>query len=101
MREPGRVFTRTELCERIWEHAHEYDTKLVEVFIGRLLKRVGDPPLRRLRQSVKLPSTYHSSEITRVLVCFDHVASRIVNANHSSITPDRTLYSGCWIMLSA
>jgi DNA-binding response OmpR family regulator len=45
MREPGRVFTRTELCERIWEHAHEYDTKLVEVFIGRLLKRVGDPPL--------------------------------------------------------
>src|SRR6516164_10384986 len=34
MREPGRVFTRTELCERVWEHAHEYDTKLVEVFIG-------------------------------------------------------------------
>jgi hypothetical protein len=33
------------LCERIWEHAHEYDTKLVEVFIGRLRKRVGDPPL--------------------------------------------------------
>src|SRR4030095_4125126 len=33
MREPGRVFTRTELCERVWEHEHEYDTKLVEVFI--------------------------------------------------------------------
>jgi DNA-binding response OmpR family regulator len=45
MREPGRVFTRTELCERVWEHAHEYDTKLVEVFIGRLRKRIGDPPL--------------------------------------------------------
>jgi DNA-binding response OmpR family regulator len=45
MREPGRVFTRTELCERVWEHAHEYDTKLVEVFIGRLRKKVGDPPL--------------------------------------------------------
>src|SRR5262249_55864751 len=29
MREPGRVFTRAELCERVWEHAHEYDTKLV------------------------------------------------------------------------
>ena len=28
MREPGRVFTRTELCERVWEHPHEYDTKL-------------------------------------------------------------------------
>jgi DNA-binding response OmpR family regulator len=45
MREPGRVFTRTELCERVWEHEHEYDTKLVEVFIGRLRKKIGDPPL--------------------------------------------------------
>src|SRR5438132_13973851 len=45
MRDPGRVFTRTELCERVWEHEHEYDTKLVEVFIGRLRKKIGDPPL--------------------------------------------------------
>jgi DNA-binding response OmpR family regulator len=45
MRAPGRVFTRTELCERVWEHEHEYDTKLVEVFIGRLRKKLGDPPL--------------------------------------------------------
>jgi len=47
MREPGRVFTRTELCERVWEHEHEYDTKLVEVFIGRLRKKIGNPPLIR------------------------------------------------------
>jgi two-component system OmpR family response regulator/two-component system copper resistance phosphate regulon response regulator CusR len=45
MREPGRAFSRTELCERVWEHQHEYDTKLVEVFIGRLRKKIGDPPL--------------------------------------------------------
>ena len=45
MREPGRVFTRTELCERVWEHEHEYDTKLVEVFIGRLRKKIDMPPL--------------------------------------------------------
>ena len=45
MREPARVFTRTELCERVWEHSHEYDTKLVEVFIGRLRKKIGNPPL--------------------------------------------------------
>jgi DNA-binding response OmpR family regulator len=45
MRQPGRVFTRTELCERVWEHEYEYDTKLVEVFIGRLRKKIGDPPL--------------------------------------------------------
>ena len=47
MREPGRAFTRTELCQRVWEHEHEYDTKLVEVFIGRLRKRLGEPQLIR------------------------------------------------------
>lgn len=45
MREPGRVFTRTELCERVWEREHEYDTKLVEVFVERLRKKIGPPPL--------------------------------------------------------
>jgi DNA-binding response OmpR family regulator len=45
MREPGRAFSRTELCQRVWEHEHEYDTKLVEVFIGRLRKKIGEPQL--------------------------------------------------------
>ena len=38
MREPRRVFTRTELSERIWEHAHDYDSKVLEIFITRLRK---------------------------------------------------------------
>lgn len=45
MREPGRTFTRTELCERVWEREHEYDMKLVEVFVGRLRKKLGEPSL--------------------------------------------------------
>jgi len=45
MREPGRVFTRTELCEKVWERQHDYDMKLVEVFVGRLRRKIGDPPL--------------------------------------------------------
>lgn len=45
MREPGRVFSRTELCERVWEREHEYDMKLVEVFVGRLRKKLGEPTL--------------------------------------------------------
>lgn len=40
LREPGRIFSRTELCERIWHRQHEYDTKLVEVFVGRLRKKI-------------------------------------------------------------
>jgi len=60
MREPGRVFTRTELCERVWEHPHEYDTKLVEVFIGRLRKKIGEPQLvhtvRHVGYTIREPS---------------------------------------------
>lgn len=61
MREPSRVFTRTELCEKVWEHAHEYDTKLVEVFIGRLRRKIGDPPLiqtvRHVGYTIRAPAT--------------------------------------------
>lgn len=40
MQEPGRVFSRTELCERVWRRDHEYDTRRVEIFITRLRKKV-------------------------------------------------------------
>lgn len=40
MQEPGRIFSRTELCERIWQRQHEYDTRTVEIFITRLRKKV-------------------------------------------------------------
>lgn len=40
MQEPGRVFSRTELCERVWHRDYEYDTRTVEIFIARLRKKV-------------------------------------------------------------
>ena len=40
MQEPDRVFSRTELCERVWQRDHEYDTRTVEIFITRLRKKV-------------------------------------------------------------
>ena len=64
MREPGRVFTRTELCERVWEHEHEYDTKLVEVFIGRLRKKVGEPQLIHTVRHVGYSISAVSSHLT-------------------------------------
>jgi DNA-binding response OmpR family regulator len=48
LQEPGRCFSRTELCERVWQREHEYDTRTVEIFIARLRKKVDanfDPPL--------------------------------------------------------
>jgi DNA-binding response OmpR family regulator len=38
--EPGRTFSRDEICERIWQREHEYDTRTVEVFIMRLRKKL-------------------------------------------------------------
>ena len=40
MQEPARVFSRTELCERVWHRDHEYDTRTVEIFITRLRRKV-------------------------------------------------------------
>jgi len=40
MKEPNRVFSRTELCERVWQREHEYDTRTVEIFITRLRRKI-------------------------------------------------------------
>ena len=49
MREPGRVFSRAELSERVWSREHEYDARLVEVYISRLRRKIdedaGERPL--------------------------------------------------------
>ena len=59
MREPGRIFSRTELCERVWERQHEYGVKLVEGFISRLRKKIDSPPLihtvRHLGYAIRAP----------------------------------------------
>ncbi len=41
--EPGRVFSRAELSERVWQRDHRYDTRTVEIFITRLRRKI-DPP---------------------------------------------------------
>jgi DNA-binding response OmpR family regulator len=59
MREPGRIFSRTELCERVWEREHQYGLKLVEAFISRLRKKIDSPPLihtvRHLGYTIREP----------------------------------------------
>jgi DNA-binding response OmpR family regulator len=59
MREPGRIFSRTELCERVWEREHEYGVKLVEAYISRLRKKINSPLLihtvRHLGYTIREP----------------------------------------------
>jgi DNA-binding response OmpR family regulator len=53
MQEPGRIFSRTELCERVWQRDHEYDTRTVEIFIARLRKKVDAGGAASLIQTVR------------------------------------------------
>ncbi len=63
MQEPGRPFSRTELCERVWQRDHEYDTRTVEIFITRLRKKIDSSfsvplihTLRSVGYTLKAPS---------------------------------------------
>jgi two-component system, OmpR family, response regulator len=40
MQEPGRVFARTELFDRVWQREHTYESRTVEMFIARLRKKI-------------------------------------------------------------
>jgi DNA-binding response OmpR family regulator len=53
MQETGRTFTRDEICERIWEREHEYDTRTVEIFIMRLRKKLDRPNEESLIATVR------------------------------------------------
>ncbi len=53
LQEPGRTFSREEICERIWEREHEYDTRTVEIFIMRLRKKLDDGRHEPLIETVR------------------------------------------------
>src|SRR6478752_1345450 len=53
MREPGRAFSRMELSERVWEREHEYDTRLVDVYIGRLREKIDADAQEPMIQTVR------------------------------------------------
>ena len=53
MAEPGRVFSRAELSERVWEREHEYDTKLIEIYVFRLRKKLDEDSTKPLIKTVR------------------------------------------------
>ena len=40
LRAPGRVLTRVEICERVWDYHFDPGTNLVDVYVQRLRKKV-------------------------------------------------------------
>ena len=43
MRSPGRVFTRTQICEHVWNYHFDPSTNIIDVYIQRLRKKLGHP----------------------------------------------------------
>ncbi len=70
MQEPGRYFSRTELCERVWHRAHTYDTRTVEIFITRLRKKLDQP---------YTPPLIHTLRGVGYALCENPDVSRVAN----------------------
>jgi heavy metal response regulator len=43
MRSPGRVLTRTQIIEHVWQYQFDTDTNLVDVYVNRLRRKLEDP----------------------------------------------------------
>jgi len=41
---PGRVFSRQQLLEAVWEHSYHGDARLVDACVKRLRTKMGEPP---------------------------------------------------------
>jgi DNA-binding response OmpR family regulator len=53
MRAPGRVFTRTQLCQHVWEYHFDPESNLVDVYIQRLRRKIDDGETMKLIQTVR------------------------------------------------
>ena len=53
IRSPGRVFTRTQLSQHVWEYHFDTETNLVDVYIQRLRRKVDDGEATKLIQTVR------------------------------------------------
>lgn len=51
---PGRVFSRQQLLEAVWQHSYHGDVRLVDACVNRLRTKMGEPPRRpRYIQTVR------------------------------------------------
>ncbi len=53
LRSPGRVLTRTQLCEQVWDYSFDPGTNLVDVCIQRLRRKIDDDSPVKLIQTVR------------------------------------------------
>jgi len=53
LRSPGRVLTRVEICERVWDYNFDPGTNLVDVYVQRLRKKVDGDFSEKLIETIR------------------------------------------------
>lgn len=53
LRSPGRVFTRAQICEQVWDYHFDPGTNLVEVYVQRLRRKVDLDAAVKLIETVR------------------------------------------------
>src|SRR4029078_7812837 len=63
--EPGRVFTRDDLLTGVWGYEPGSDTRLVDVHVGRLRKKLEDAKVREVQIETARGFGYRLVDATR------------------------------------
>jgi len=53
LRAPGRTFSRTQICEHVWNYHFDPGTNLVDVYVQRLRKKLSSDPDHPLIETVR------------------------------------------------
>ncbi len=53
MRSPGRVLTRVQICEQVWDYHFDPGTNLVDVYVQRLRRKIDDASPVKLIETIR------------------------------------------------
>jgi DNA-binding response OmpR family regulator len=62
MRSPGRVITRTRICEHVWDYHFDPGTNIVNVYVQRLRRKIDDGESLKLIHTSRGAGYYISEE---------------------------------------
>lgn len=53
MRSPGRVFSRAQICEHVWNYKIDIGTNIIDVYIQKLRRKLGEDPEAQIIRTVR------------------------------------------------
>ena len=53
MQNPGRILTRTLICEKIWESHYDVDTNLLDVYMSKLRSKLETTPGKAVFKTIR------------------------------------------------